>query len=310
MTKRILVVRNDKLGDFVLALPALKVLKHSMPEAQVAVLVPEYTAPIASVCDFIDTVVVDTPENTPRQLASTLRTYQFDVSICLFSTAREAQALWRAGIRQRYAPATKWYQMFYNHRLTQRRSRSEQPEYQYNIDVVRYFLQHAQRKVQETWRPLLNIAPVSRFTPHTIILHPGSGGSANNLSLAHYIELATALYQQDKRLEIVFSLGPTEAAIQNELVEHMTIPYQCYHSEDGLIDYAARIQAAGCFIAGSTGVLHLAAALDMTTVGYYPQKRSASALRWQTVNQHHLALAVETVDINTDATRIYQHCYA
>jgi ADP-heptose:LPS heptosyltransferase len=43
--KRILVVRNDKLGDFMLAWPALALLKQA--GCEVTVLVPEYTAPLA-----------------------------------------------------------------------------------------------------------------------------------------------------------------------------------------------------------------------------------------------------------------------
>jgi ADP-heptose:LPS heptosyltransferase len=37
-------------------------------------------------------------------------------------------------------------------------------------------------------------------------------------------------------------------------------------------------------VSGSTGPLHLAAALDRPTAAFYPRRRSSTALRWQTVN--------------------------
>ena len=46
----ILIVRNDKLGDFVLTLPCYVALKHALPGATITVLVPGYTAAIARCC--------------------------------------------------------------------------------------------------------------------------------------------------------------------------------------------------------------------------------------------------------------------
>ena len=57
--KRLLVVRNDKIGDFMLAWPAFAMLKASLPQARICALVPAYTAPLAGICPWIDEVIVD-----------------------------------------------------------------------------------------------------------------------------------------------------------------------------------------------------------------------------------------------------------
>lgn len=44
-------------------------------------------------------------------------------------------------------------------------------------------------------------------------------------------------------------------------------------------------------IAGSTGPLHIAGCLNIATVGFYPAKRSATPLRWQTCNNADKRLA-------------------
>src|SRR5690606_15621146 len=51
---RILVVRNDKIGDFMLAWPALALLRRSLPDAHISVLVPGYTRALAQRCPWID----------------------------------------------------------------------------------------------------------------------------------------------------------------------------------------------------------------------------------------------------------------
>jgi ADP-heptose:LPS heptosyltransferase len=41
---------------------------------------------------------------------------------------------------------------------------------------------------------------------------------------------------------------------------------------------------AALFVAGSTGPLHIAAAMDVPTVGFFPAHRSATPLRWRPLN--------------------------
>src|SRR5690554_2162950 len=135
----ILVVRNDKLGDFMLAWPALACIKSAVPEARISVLVPSYTAPLAELCPWIDQVIIDPGNNGDKtaqsKLLSRLRSECFTALLTLFSTPRTGWLGWRAGIPYRLAPATKWAQLFYNHRVVQRRSRSAKPEYIYNIEL-------------------------------------------------------------------------------------------------------------------------------------------------------------------------------
>ena len=56
---KILIIRNDKLGDFMLAWPAIALLKKQFPDAEITALVPEYTASIAEQCQWIDKVLID-----------------------------------------------------------------------------------------------------------------------------------------------------------------------------------------------------------------------------------------------------------
>ena len=139
--KKILIVRNDKLGDLLVSFSAFAVLRKNLPNTEIHVLVSQYTAPMAELCEFVDKVIVDPVSQHPKvsnftatyKLLTQLQRNNYDAIISLFSSFHVAIAAKFACIPIRIAPATKLAQFFYNHRITQRRSRSEKPEHQYRI---------------------------------------------------------------------------------------------------------------------------------------------------------------------------------
>ncbi|MGL5410341.1 MAG: glycosyltransferase family 9 protein, partial [Shewanella sp.] len=201
--KRILVVRNDKIGDFMLAWPSFAMLKSSMP-CHITALVPAYTAALAKMCPWIDEVIIDPgvreDKEQQRTLLNQIKAANFDASISLFSTSRTAMLVWKANIPYRLAPATKLAQVLYNQRLMQRRSRSLKPESEYNLDLIRRFLADHQLTPVEQSAPFMRFERAALEQVRSqlaqqlkldtnrpwLMVHVGSGGSANNLSIAQY----------------------------------------------------------------------------------------------------------------------------
>ena len=111
---KILVIRNDKLGDFVQAFPAFAMLKASNPELKLTALVPAYTAPLAQICPYLDDVIIDSAENDKadfNRLIKEIKEQQFDGMISFFSNTHNGKLAWKSGIPYRLAPATKWVQI-------------------------------------------------------------------------------------------------------------------------------------------------------------------------------------------------------
>jgi ADP-heptose:LPS heptosyltransferase len=89
-----------------------------------------------------------------------------------------------------------------------------------------------------------------------------------------------------------------------------------YRSMDGLAAFAKSIATAQLMVAGSTGPLHIAGALDVPTVGFFPAKRSATPLRWRPCNSEARTLSfcpelhgdeltnMATIDVSLCAQRI------
>lgn len=313
---RLLVVRNDKLGDFMLAWPALARLKAASPAPRVSVLVPAYTAPMARLCPWVDEVLIDPGDGASRaeqrRLLAEVRAARFDALLTLFSTPRIGWLGWRAGIPLRLAPATKWAQLFYNRRVVQRRSRSEKPEYRYNVELAEALLGELDLtpdiEPEPPWWPLpaserraqrRRLAEELALDPTRpwVFLHGGSGGSAVNLSPAQFTRLvqeADARLPMEKRAQWVLTAGPGEEATAEAILAPLRKAGLAAHRlppRAGLDDFARTLAAADLFIAGSTGPLHIAGCLDIATAGFYPAHRSATPLRWQTCNRAERRLA-------------------
>jgi ADP-heptose:LPS heptosyltransferase len=94
--------------------------------------------------------------------------------------------------------------------------------------------------------------------------------------------------------------------------------YSIYHSKEGLVNFINFIAICDIFISGSTGPLHIAGALNVKTAGFYPARRSATALRWQTINDECKRLSfmpdsyngaedMKKLDMNECARAIVEH---
>ena len=288
----ILVVRTDKLGDFITALPTCKVLKQHSPENKIIVCVAPLNESLASSCNFIDEVIVDDGKSSVFELAKKLRDAKIDVSITLFSNTRVAIAQFLARIKKRIAPATKIAQIFYTHRVKQRRSEVKMAEFEYNLQLVKAVCFDIDLRFE---KPLLKFDDAKEvyetfckehgITKEVIAFHPGFGGSSDaNWTIDEYIELVkNALHVN--RYQVVMTFGPDEQtlyeyckrALQNEDVVF-------YISQDGLVNFAKLISNFKLFISTSTGTYHLAALVGTPTMTFFGDSLFASSARWKSVS--------------------------
>ncbi len=266
-------------------------------------LVPEYTRELAELHPAIDDILIDpgqgNPGGAPLALGQRIAAQNFDSALVLYSTTRIGLALMTAGIGYRLAPAVKLAQFFYRDTLTQRRSHSVKPEYEYNLDLARHFLArrgidvdgHVARPVLPADDALvasrrrelareLGIAADARW----IFVHPGHGGSANNLSVEQYASFMRAL-EPGPQHAIVVTAGPGERTVADALASLLgSRACVVYESRRGLGRFVEALATADLVVGGSTGPLHIAGALNLYTVAFYPRRATSSPLRWQTLN--------------------------
>ncbi|MDH4945454.1 glycosyltransferase family 9 protein [Sulfurimonas sp. C5] len=300
----ILVVRNDKLGDFITALPAIYVLKNYDRKNRVVVLVAPLNKALAESCDFIDEVIVDENDSSVFTLASKIKAANIDASITLFSNTRVALAQFLAGIKTRIAPATKIAQIFYNKRVVQRRSEVKMSEFEYNLQLTRTLFSDISLEYP---KPLLQFTDAkevyakfcedNNIKKEVVAFHVGFGGSSDaNWNLDEYEILIREVLQQN-RYQVVLTFGPDETDLYKEMQKRFEVKNIVFYlSTDGLITFAKLISNFKLFVSTSTGTYHVASLVGTATMTFFGDSLFASAKRWKSVGdtelQRHYMLPV------------------
>lgn len=291
----ILVVRTDKLGDFVTALLAIYVLKNHNPQNRVIVCVAPLNKALAQSCDFIDEVIVD-DGGSFWGLVAKLREAKIDASITLFSNTRVALAQFLAGIPKRIAPATKIAQIFYTSRVVQRRSEVKMAEFEYNLELTKALFSDISLEYK---KPLLEFSDAKEIyrvfcanndiTREVIAFHVGFGGSSDaNWSLDEYEILIRAVVKEDK-YQVVLTFGPDEKGLYEEMQNRLfDVNVVFYLSLEGLVYFAKLVSNFKLFVSTSTGTYHIASLVGTPTMTFFADNLFASAKRWKSVGDEKL----------------------
>ena len=110
-----------------------------------------------------------------------------------------------------------------------------------------------------------------------IIIHPGSGGSAVDWPLKRFVELAGMI-----KNELDVNLIVSGSANEREMCGKISEAGNGYNlaGKFNLAELAALINMSEIFIANSTGPLHIAAALGVNVISFYPKFAAVSPKRW------------------------------
>ncbi len=295
----ILVVRTDKLGDFVTALPTLYVLKQYNPKNKIIACVAPLNKQLALACPFIDEVIVDEGQSL-FAFASTLREAKIDASVTLFSNTRVAMAQFLAGIKTRIAPATKVAQLFYNRRIKQRRSCVEMAEFEYNLQLAKALFPKMELdfpkplcafKDEEIETAYTKFCAEYGVTRPVIAFHPGFGGSSDaNWTLPEYVELVR-IAADAHEFQAVMTFGPGEEGLYEQsktLCEGLDVIF--YQSKEGIVEFTKLLASFRLFVSTSTGTYHLAALVNTPTMTFFADSLFASAKRWKSVSDERLQM--------------------
>lgn len=283
--QRVLIVRNDRLGDVLLTTPMARALKAAYRDVHITWLVRSYTAPILKGNPEADAVIVD--DGGPlKVLIEKLKAGSFDTAIVSFPRLRPVLALWMAGVPRRIGPASKIYSALLTDRLWQHRSTGTRHEADHNIDLLkplgvpsrrfptRVVLTDEERSRARKFLESMRLT----FRKPIVFLHPGSGGSSARWPLMSFMELGDQL--QEMGYDVVVTGGPGEN-YQSVMIDHMRrIPVFVAAGSVNLRELAALFSWASLVVTNSTGPLHLAVALEVPTVSVFSPLTPCLPERW------------------------------
>lgn len=297
---RLLVSRTDRLGDLILALPFVAGLKARYPECRVDVMASLYASPILEHNDQIDGIVrvqneqMRSSRHYRKELEQRVLREGYKAAVVLYPERRISRLLYRCQIPIRIGTAGRFHSVFFSHRLLHSRKANKKHEAEYNLDFLSYFKEGdtiVRPEVFPTPKELDNagriLAEAGVEAPF-VVLHPGSGGSAENWPMEHFLKLSTELERRGHR--VVVTGSEEEGQEISALTGRLGISVAKIAGMTDLRTLAAVLKRARLVVANSTGPLHLAAASGTRVIGLYPVKRIMSPVRWGPIGDGHQVL--------------------
>jgi ADP-heptose:LPS heptosyltransferase len=290
---RLLVVRNDGLGDFLLTLPLVAALKRHLPQAHVTVLLSAALAGLAPLLPDIDAAIADEGvllkrhrgrfprrERRTRQAAllQAVRAGNFDAALLPYAEASTARLVQRARVPIRVGPLRRAFFWRFNAHFRRTRRGSHAAEYALNLGYLECL-----GLPTDFVRPRLVLpdglelpAPAGAYA----VLHPHKrSGTALTWPLGRFVALARRLAAAGLAVVAVGD-APDRPVLERAFVADPDVRIETGLS---LAQLTALIAGARLFAGNSSGPLHLAGLAGTPHVALYPQDRVSAPERWRTL---------------------------
>lgn len=283
--KNILIVRTDNIGDAVLTLPLINNIRDAFPNSKITILAKNYTREIYENVESVDKVIeYNSKMNLVNfiKLAVNIKKENFELAFLVYPRFLTALILFLAGIKKRVGSAYRWYSFLLNEKIYEHRKNSIKHEVEYNLSLLDKVYKQNNNKInfglktsnfeKQKINKLLKSKKIGKF----IIIHPTSRGSSKMWSINNFKLLAEKIINELKINIIITGTKKEEfflkSNFKNNKIEILT--------DLKLMELAALIEKANCFISNSTGPLHIASVLGTRIVSFFSPLKNTSPTRW------------------------------
>ncbi|MCX7122803.1 MAG: glycosyltransferase family 9 protein [Gammaproteobacteria bacterium] len=290
-----LINRSDNIGDVILTMPLAGQLKRHFPDCKVSMIARNYVQGVVEACQDIDCFISSEAlfDLNERDQIDYLRALKIDVFIPSYTNKLLAKIMKKARVPLRFGHIHRYYYFWTaNKILWLKRKRSGLHQAQMSMQFLKAFnmpylvpreelheLIHFQAKPDPEMRALLDP------NAFNLVIHPGSNGNAVEWPKSHFAELIHIL---PKQVTIYLTGSEKEAEKFNDLIlNERVIPLFGKLTLDELISFLAEVDG---LVVGSTGPLHVAAALGTPVLGLFPDQQDMNIERWGPLGKNASAL--------------------
>ncbi len=299
--RNILAVRNDRFGEFLLNIPAMRALKELYPQTKLTLAVNSAVSELAGAVECVDAVVVW------DEVKGNLRKDKFDLCVILNPTKEAHIACFFAGIPVRVGYNRKWGFLL-THKLKDAKSPGDRHEVDCNLELVGLIGARTQNKsisikVDETLFPELSGQKI-------IAIHPFTSDPVKQWPLERFKELARRIAQETKVKVVLVGRSEDRGLSPNGDCPHSQSPLAIVplvlDAGDGIIDMvnktslaelAALLKRCSLLVSGDSGPVHLAAAVGTPVVALFRNDLPGkTARRWGPWGEGHIVIEKSSLE--------------
>lgn len=306
--KRILIVRNDNIGDVVLTTPAIEALRKHYPDAYIAILVAEYARGAIDGNPHLDKIYSyqKAKHSDGSKLLAWWRQYKvikkirkgkFDLAIGIRSVFSPSQGwlVFASGAPMRlghYPKKRKYLSFCYNIYADENPDKTHEIIRSLNIlrkikvdiekkDIFFFVPEEEKKKVRE----FLERNKLKKEKKLVCLHISGRVGEGRWWDPVNYISLSDSLVERED-VDLVLNWPPKEASIGDEILSKIKNRPIIFESR-GIKSFAAFLQKCDLLITLQGGAMHIAAALKTPTIAIFDK---ADPDVWHPWGEGHIVL--------------------
>ncbi len=291
--RKLLLIRTDRIGDTLLTLPVVKPIKERWPDCKIDFLARTYTHPILKNVKEIGQILNYEPEGVHRGikghqlLATEIQQQDYEAAILFYPRFGLTFALCRARVPRRIGTSHRWYSFLLTDRVHQSRRECLKHEAEYNLDLLKPLLQDLPSEIpqfrldipEKTKLELQGILTANDILGKYLVVHPGNGDSAPNLSRDQYRTLIQQISLSGIRVVLtgVNSEKEYNASLKSKFTTNHIIDLTGTLNLEQMI---ALLSEAKGLITTSTGPAHIASAVGTPVATFYCPAIPHTPDRW------------------------------
>ncbi len=287
---KLLVVAPNWIGDAIMAQPMLRLLRARWPDALITVLAPPHVAPVFECMAEVAHVIPEALVHGKLQwrarvaIARNLRGLRFDRAYVLPNSFKSAVIPWLARIPVRVGYTGEARAWLVNRRLPNPDKRHRPPMTRWyaalaGIDDAPSAARAAALDAGGADRPRLAVelarvaivkAKYLGSAPLCVGFCPGAEyGPAKRWPAAHFARLAALIVNALPGVQIACLGGPKDREIADEIARTAGVQVRNLCGETSLLDAIALMKSLNAVVTNDSGLMHMAAALDVPLVALY-----------------------------------------
>ena len=279
--KNILCVRNDRFGEFLLCIPALRALKESFPGSKLTLVADSYIEGLARQIEAVDNVL--TWENKKHKFGEVLKfsrelkAGKFDLCV-IFNPSKESNLIsFLAGIAIRVGYDRKWG-ILLTHRMQDKKCLGEKHEIEYNLDLVGLIGAKTQNKVLSLKidEGLFDIEGRGSL----IAIHPWTSDPVKQWPVDNFVSLSKKLADELNNKVLIIG-GSEEADKGRRYFENLSSNIINLTGKTSLTQLGALLKKCRVLVSGDSGPVHLASCAGIPSVVVFRNDLAGkTARRW------------------------------
>ncbi|MGB6670463.1 MAG: lipopolysaccharide heptosyltransferase II [Candidatus Acidiferrum sp.] len=275
---KILIRATNWVGDAIMALPALRVVRSHFPDAQITILARPYVSAIYKNQQVCDSMILVDDKN---DLVNELRAQEFDAALLLQNAFQAAWLAWRAGIPERIGYARDGRSLLLTKAIAVPHA-GEIPAHEqfYYLELLRragwldtlpdesFIKLHVP---EEDRRRAAEFLLTSGTNPANLRIAIGAGasyGSAKCWPPDRFAELANRL-QLKAGIDVILFGTSGEATVSSAIAAGLHRPPIDLTGKTSIADLPALLSNCHLFIGNDSGAMHVAAAVGLPVVAVF-----------------------------------------